>query len=456
MLLSLRRAADEHDGAPAAGSTHELEPVLHVTYDRRRHRDRHHTASLCVEGALAPREGDRFDVWLRCPNYPGWSSSCERVVVTLTCDVHSVAAAAAARSYAMPDGWQERAPQAFVALWEVLSTPSLAEEALEVDQSHMSLESMRSHGLLQTAAARRGAASDDCASAAAAAAALPAKLAAMIAAAAKAAKAAKGGDEVAEVLQVPAGAMALMRRLATEASEGANVSPAVASRAQRCARVAHATLDAIAGGAAGVEGGREGGRAPAYELLGVVCVHWAEAGEHCAYRWERELEMMLDLASGRQSVLPAAMHLDSLVHRVLAIERRQMAEAALHVAKGSTRIADMHFESFFYAEVHFGLSEQLVARRDPNRLNYAHHALDTAAFEPATVTAALCRAYGPKRTCDAVRHRVLDDTTAAETREKLLEWLGAHVPMGLLPHAPEEERREAWLHSYCHDEAYRM
>jgi len=237
---------------------------------------------------------------------------------------------------------------------------------------------------------------------------------------------------------------------------------ASAARARRCAAVAHATLDALelspssgaprvvgSDGAAGAVGSSEG-------LLPVVCMHWAEAQEHCAYRWEREMEMMLDLTSGRARSSGAAAHLEDQLLRVLLDERRQLAEQALHTAKGNTQTDDMHFESYFYSEVDFGLPEQAHARRDPNRLTYAQHGLTD--FDPARVTASLHDRYTPRAICDIVRRKVLDSTEAAATemREKLIDWLGAHIPAGMLPRSPMAERRSTWLHTYCHDAEYRM
>ena len=89
------------------------------------------------------------------------------------------------------------------------------------------------------------------------------------------------------------GAMKLMKRLAHDAArDGTAASRQAAARARRCAAVAHATLEALEPTTPAGGGSSDG-------LLSVVCMHWAEAQEHCAYRWEREMEMMLDLSAGR-------------------------------------------------------------------------------------------------------------------------------------------------------------
>lgn len=217
-----------------------------------------------------------------------------------------------------------------------------------------------------------------------------------------------------------------------------------------------ATAGADEGGRGG--GGGGGTSSSAGELLPVVCMHWAEAQAHCAYRWEREMEMMLDLTRGRSRCVGAAAHIEDQLLRLLLDERRQWAEKALHAAKGSTRTDDMHFESYFYSEVDFGLPEQAHARRDPNRLTYAQHGLTD--FDASRVTAALRDRYTPREICEVVRRKVLEPSTAipaaGELREKLVDWLGAHIPAGMLPDRPTDERRATWLHTYCHDEAYRM
>lgn len=67
--------------------------------------------------------------------------------------------------------------------------------------------------------------------------------------------------------------------------------------------------------------------------------------------------------------------------------------------------------------------------------------------------------YGPAAVRAAVRERLLDSDGAGaqQLRSKLIDWLSAHVPDGLLPRAPPHERREAWLYEYCHDaETYRL
>ena len=87
VLLSLRRAGrqegdGEGDGEARALHGHdEREAVLEIVYDRGRSRSRQHRATVeLASGPFAPRGGDRFEAWLRCPNYPGWSAHCQEVL----------------------------------------------------------------------------------------------------------------------------------------------------------------------------------------------------------------------------------------------------------------------------------------------------------------------------------------------------------------------------------------
>ena len=461
LLSLLRTSAHSDDESPHAAAA-EREAVLDILFDRGRQRSRAHRACLEVDGPFAPRAGDRFQVWLRCPSYPGWSADCEKARVSVACDVHADAASAPPSAYTLPQGWEASATSAFVKLWEALSSGAAADAYLEVDDSHMSLEGLRQQGVCQdhaqvdpsSVAAPRPAAT------------LPARLASLVSAARRRCQAHLGDGSLGDGSSAAAaphglaepdahvqGAMALMERLARESGGGDGVSAAATARACRCSVVAHATLDALelpdgALGALPAAGLAEG-------MIALVCRHWSEAAEHCAYRWERELEMMLDLVSGRPADgggvhAPAE---DQLLRRLLEA-RRQMAEAELHLAKGATQTDDMHFESYFYSEVAFGLPEQQPARRDPNRLTYARHALTS--FEPTRVAASLWSRYSPRAICAIVRRTVFESSSegAAELREKIVDWLAAHVPPGLLTTSPMADRRSTWLHTYCHDVEY--
>eukprot|EP00966_Prymnesium_polylepis_P116824 2699640-Prymnesium_polylepis.1 len=158
--------------------------------------------------------------------------------------------------------------------------------------------------------------------------------------------------------------------------------------------------------------------------------------------------MMLDLVSGR-AASPDALHIEDAVLQMLIAARRRTAEAALHAAKAHSD--DLHFESHFYASVSFGIPEQMVAQRDPNRLTYAQHGLTS--FDPAAVEARLQAGYTPAAVRATVRTQLFEsqDAGAQQLREKLVDWLAAHVPDGVLPEGSSAERREHWLHVLCHD-----
>ena len=193
--------------------------------------------------------------------------------------------------------------------------------------------------------------------------------------------------------------------------------------------------------------------------------------------------MMRDLATGQARSADGEAAEDAIL-RLLLERRRRLAESELHAANRRAaaslarppRVAsphadppcelpradsalaprtshsdDMHFESHFYSSVAFGLPEQTVALRDPNRLAYSEHGL-TAAFRAADVEARLHARYGPAEVRAEVRARLSEPTAAAQLRrEELVNWLAAHVPEGFMPSLDTAARRDEWLHGYCHD-----
>merc|ERR1719502_1545005 len=106
-----------------------------------------------------------------------------------------------------------------------------------------------------------------------------------------------------------------------------------------------------------------------------------------------------------------------------------MAESLLHRIKGQTQLADMHFESHFYASVHFGLGEQLDARRDPHRFTYL--SLDSQ-LRPEQLSKELFEGYTPEALRRSLREAVLEAKSEGSQalREKLLDWLRANIPPG--------------------------
>ena len=99
-------------------------------------------------------------------------------------------------------------------------------------------------------------------------------------------------------------------------------------------------------------------------MLEAVLRQYAECVDDCIYRWEREIHNMHDMVTG-EATCDDALDAEDAILRVLYNERRQMAEGVLHSTKGALQsAADMHFESHFYASIHFGLAEQLTARQD--------------------------------------------------------------------------------------------
>jgi len=114
----------------------------------------------------------------------------------------------------------------------------------------------------------------------------------------------------------------------------------------------------------------------------------------------------------------------------------------------------MHFENYFYGSIHFGLPEQVEAARDPNRLNYGSLNM----MRPEEVRRQLAETYTPANIRSYVQEGVLDSKAegAQAMREKLLDWLRAHVPPGFRPEDPQAERQEAWLFEQCHGEDFKL
>merc|ERR1711871_1076269 len=115
--------------------------------------------------------------------------------------------------------------------------------------------------------------------------------------------------------------------------------------------------------------------------------------------------MRHDLVCGEALGLDARPLEDIILDR-LHRHRRRLAEAALHRAKGTAGNSDMHFDSYFYGSVHFGVIEQVDALLDPNRLNYA--AMGGTGLDPARIQAELWQEYTPGKIREIVRHEIAE------------------------------------------------
>jgi len=213
------------------------------------------------------------------------------------------------------------------------------------------------------------------------------------------------------------------------------------ARYAELASVVHRTFDAL-------EGENKG------ELLAAVLQQYADCVEDCIYRWEREIHNMHDLVTGETSG-EGALDAEDEVLRVLYRKRRQMAESVLHHSKGANETADMHFESHFYASLHFGLAEQLTARRDPHRLTYLQ--LESR-VRPDALQAKLFKDYVPARLRQTIREEVFESQSSGTQalREKITNWFSANIPVGFRANDTVEQRREAFLYQFCYDEEYRI
>eukprot|EP00439_Symbiodinium_sp_Y106_P020492 s5208_g2.t1 len=163
------------------------------------------------------------------------------------------------------------------------------------------------------------------------------------------------------------------------------------------------------------------------QVLEAVLRQYAECVDDCIYRWEREIHNMHDMVTG-EATCDDALDAEDAILRVLYNERRQMAEGVLHSTKGALQsAADMHFESHFYASVHFGLAEQLTARqdlfKDPHRLTYL------------TMDSGLRADQLKAKIREVLRREVLESKAKGSQalREKLLDWLKVQVAITPFP-----------------------
>jgi len=390
----------------------EEEPLVKVIFDHFRHPSHRHTVQVDgLFGPLAPQPGDRLEVTLHCPSYPGWSVHVEQVLLM----AHCLTEQEEPLPGELPEGWEAQSAEAFRRLREGLEDDAM----LTVDQSHLSLrgqERQRVWAAASTVAA--GCTHTDSGP-------LVPLLKSLC----------RGGST--------RGAERLLEKLDANApAAGAPQDPELRQARYGALRGSvHQTLSALE------REGQEG-------FLETVCTHYAEAASECVYRWEREILNMHDLVTGESTGSDALEAEDTLL-QTLCEARRQLAEATLHRAKGAAGNSDMHFESFFYGSIHFGLPEQIQAARDPNRLNYGSLNM----LRPADVQRELTAAYTPAAIRGILRAQVLESTSrgAQAAREKILDWLRANVPPGFQPQQEDRAaRQEAWLFEHCHDESFRL
>lgn len=376
----------------------------------------HRSTSPSLEGPYAPQPGDIFQVVLRCPNYPGWRSHCSQVCFVADCEKQSQEELPGELS----KDWQELSENAFYRLWAALGD---SESFLTLDSSHLSLAGQEKQKVFKaakeiTSEDQRG----------------PELLMERVH------RIARPSALPRKVLE---GAQRLLQKLAQNDSVmGApRASQERSKKYRELACLIHQTLDHL--------------ETDQPQVLEAVLRQYAECVDDCIYRWEREIHNMHDMVTG-DATCDDALDAEDAILRVLYNERRQMAEGVLHSTKGALQsAADMHFESHFYASVHFGLAEQLTARQDPHRLTYL--TMDSG-LRADQLKARLLATYTPARIREVLRREVLESKAKGSQalREKLLDWLKVQVPPGFRAGSPEKDRRESWLHSYCHDEEGRM
>eukprot|EP00930_Biecheleria_cincta_P056320 TRINITY_DN42465_c0_g1_i1.p1 TRINITY_DN42465_c0_g1~~TRINITY_DN42465_c0_g1_i1.p1 ORF type:complete len:719 (-),score=101.83 TRINITY_DN42465_c0_g1_i1:262-2370(-) len=414
IVVYLVRAQNERAAANAARLIDD-DPITGIVFDRRRQSSRHHHIALHeLPGMLIPQPGDHFSVFLKCPNYPGWHAECEEVRVT----VHAEVRANVALPGHLSASWEDQSERAFFRLWAGLGD----DQNVDVDMSHLSISGQRQQNVWSGATSSCEAATST------------------------------GTHDLSKRFRALTGpcsmpgdvkdaAARLVGKIASNTMTAGAPNDATAREARYTPLriMVQSTLDSL--------------ESCSSSFLEAVVQHYADCADDCLYRWEREIHNMHDLVTGAKTGVDAT-HAEDAVLQLMYHWRRQLAEELLHRTKGRLENSDMHFESFFYSSINFGLKEQLDARRDPNRLNYQQLNL----LRPSELQDDLLATYTPSAIRCHLRKAVFE--TAREgsqaLREKLLDWLRSNIPQGFRPGELEAARQEAWIFQTCHDESFRV
>eukprot|EP00929_Paragymnodinium_shiwhaense_P076440 TRINITY_DN39302_c0_g1_i1.p1 TRINITY_DN39302_c0_g1~~TRINITY_DN39302_c0_g1_i1.p1 ORF type:complete len:533 (+),score=116.21 TRINITY_DN39302_c0_g1_i1:113-1711(+) len=322
--------------------------IAGVVFDRRRSPARHHSVNIPLPPHAAPAAGDRLEVVLKSPNYPGWRGEIteaslklryerEETITSLEEPLPEVVAALggelAIKALALCEEEFQAPPEAkrpkldayaadgsalqaaaaasFKLLWERLSDDSL----LSLDMSHMSMSGMERHGALL-----------DPKKAKASIAKLPQAVPRVHALIRKTGRPTELGK-----------AMRLVERLEQLDPVG-GAPPQQEARELRYRQILASiseTLDALE---AAIET-----KSPKAELVEAVLDAYADAEPHCLYRWERDVQMSHDLVCDEKTGMDAQ-GLEDIILARLHARRRRLVEAMLHKTKGSEATSDMHFE----------------------------------------------------------------------------------------------------------------
>eukprot|EP00928_Gymnodinium_smaydae_P052757 TRINITY_DN36927_c0_g1_i1.p1 TRINITY_DN36927_c0_g1~~TRINITY_DN36927_c0_g1_i1.p1 ORF type:complete len:725 (+),score=145.64 TRINITY_DN36927_c0_g1_i1:64-2175(+) len=417
--------------------------LVGVVFDRRRQRHRRHVVDVQCAAHAAPMPGDRLQVWLRCPDYPGWRAECETVIISVAyvreeevqtlgtpspSVLESVGGVGALRMLGLtetPDTPEDEesheaaaAAASFKLLWDRLADDAF----LQLDASHLSLSGLKRQNILRDPKQPSGETQ----------ARIPPAVPRVHALIRKVGRPFELG-----------GAIHLVERLEkNDAAAGApNDLQARSTRYGQLLCSISKTLDRLE-----TPDGQQHAEA--------VLESYASASKECIYRWEREIQMSHDLACGETTSLDSQ-HLEDILLRRLHARRRQIAEAALHRAKGTEANGDMHFDSYFYANLHFGVLEQRDAMLDPNRLTYA--ALG-ANLDFERINGELRREYSASTIRAILREEIAETTKegAEVLRGKLFDWLRAAMPDGFRPGGERQQRQEEFLFEKCCDDAYKL
>jgi len=174
-----------------------------------------------------------------------------------------------------------------------------------------------------------------------------------------------------------------------------------------------------------------------------IVVSLADAAEHCVTAWEAAIHDSLrrtcpeiNLKKSKNS----GQDLEDYLLEELMHFRENIAEQTFEKAKAQAGETDVHFSSYFYDSIHFGLPGRYrPARKDPSRRNYAH--LNLVSIDD--IHRELWSQYGVKSIVAKVKELVSPGTY----------WYGKTVDFIKsirFPCIAEEQ----WLREWCSTEEY--
>eukprot|EP00121_Abeoforma_whisleri_P007820 Awhi_evm2s7151 len=199
------------------------------------------------------------------------------------------------------------------------------------------------------------------------------------------------------------------------------------------------------------------------DLLAFINDRFNETAGFCKTRWDRDIVNMFSMVTGANIGLDALFPEDVIL-QTLYTERKQLAESILHEMKSKFDNNDVHFESYFYDSIRFGLPEEREAHKDGSRLNYT-------GLDRSELKSKLNANYTLTKILEIVKSRIFNSTVNGSQlkREKLINWLRANRPEGYGCWFYSSSSRsssassssdnnalltESWIYDECFDEDY--